>query len=181
MSETQMPAAEANNGLLENEQNSYEFAFHVLPTVAEGEVNSVFDAIKALITKDGGEIFDEEAPERFELAYEIVKHIEGKNRKYASAYFGWVRFKAEASIIEGFLEEIESRGDILRHLLIKLTRVEEENPFRFHPSLASFKKVTTVDESDLVEEAAQEAQAASGAEEETVDMEEVEKSLKNEA
>jgi ribosomal protein S6 len=56
-----MPAAEANVELL-NEQNSYELAFHVLPTVAEGEVPSVFESIKSLITKDGGEIFDEEAP-----------------------------------------------------------------------------------------------------------------------
>ena len=152
MSETQMPAAEANVELLDNEMNSYELAFHVLPTVAEGEVPSVFDSIKSLITKDKGEIFDEEAPERFELAYEIVKHLEGKNRKFTSAYFGWVRFKAESGIIEPLLEEVAGRPDILRHILIKLSKVEEENPFRFHPALESFKKVvTTIDEADLVE------------------------------
>ena len=37
MSENNMPAAEAA---------SYELAFHVLPTVAEGEVSAVFDKIK---------------------------------------------------------------------------------------------------------------------------------------
>jgi ribosomal protein S6 len=146
-----MPAAEANVELL-NEQNSYELAFHVLPTVAEGEVPSVFESIKSLITKDGGEIFDEEAPERFELAYEIVKHLEGKNRKFTSAYFGWIRFKANSETVEPLLEEVAGRGDILRHILIKLTKVEEENPFRFHPALESFKKVvTTIDEAELVE------------------------------
>ena len=72
MSETTMPAAEANV-VLENEQNSYELAFHILPTVAEGEVAGVYEALKAQIIKDGGTITDEEAPERFELAYEIVK------------------------------------------------------------------------------------------------------------
>ncbi len=167
MSETNMPAAEAMPGMLENEHNAYELAFHVLPTVAEGEVLGVFEAIKALITKDGGEIFDEEAPERFELAYEIIKHLEGKNRKFTSAYFGWIRFRAEASIVEGLLEEVEGRSDILRHLLIKLTRVEEETPFRFHPALASFKKVTTIEESDLVEEAAAEKQEEGEVAEET--------------
>jgi ribosomal protein S6 len=166
MSETQMPAAEANEAVtLEEERNSYELAFHVLPTVAEGEVASVFDSIKALITKDGGEIFDEEAPERFELAYEIVKHLEGKNRKFTSAYFGWVRFKAPSESVEPLLEEVDGRADILRHLLIKLTKVEEENPFRFHPALESFKKVvTTINEDDLVEPVAEvEGEAAADA------------------
>jgi len=179
-----MPAAEANEGVLENEKFAYELAFHVLPTVAEGEVPGVFDSIKSLITKDGGEIFDEEAPERFELAYEIVKHLEGKNRKFTSAYFGWIRFRAHSEIVERLLEEVEGQSLILRHLLIKLSKVEEENPFRFHPALVSLKKVTTIDESDLVEAASEEAVKEGEEEapkEDTIDMDEVEKSLKNEA
>lgn len=184
MSETQMPAAEANVSILENEQNSYELAFHVLPTVAEGEVSGVFDAIKSLITKDGGEITNEEAPERFELAYEIVKHLEGKNRKFTSAYFGWVRFKADASVIEPLLEEVESRGDILRHLLIKLSKVEEESPFQFHKALEGFKKVTTIDEADLAAQPAAETVSEENEEvksEETADVSEEEKTPKDEA
>ena len=96
MSETTMPAVEASEALLENERGGYELAFHILPTVAEGEVQSIFDSVKSLITKQGGEIFDEETPQRFELAYEIVRHLEGKNRKFTSAYFGWIRFKTES-------------------------------------------------------------------------------------
>jgi ribosomal protein S6 len=177
-----MPVAEANGVMLEDEQNAYELAFHVLPTVAEGEVNSVFDAIKSLITKDKGEIFDEEAPERFELAYEIEKHLEGKNRKFTSAYFGWVRFKAPSSTVVPLLEEIESRNDILRHLLIKLTKVEEENPFQFHKALESFKKVvTTIDEADLVGAAAPESVAEEAEVEGAVNTEKVEEALKDEA
>ena len=67
MSETIMPAAEATS-TSEVEFTSYEFAFHVLPTVAEGEVPGVVDSLKALITKAGGEIFDEEEAQRFDLA-----------------------------------------------------------------------------------------------------------------
>ena len=145
-----MPAAEANVSDLERENNSYELAFHILPTVAEGEVQGVFDAIKTLITTDGGEMFDEEAPQRFELAYEVVKHFEGKNRSYGSAYFGWVRFKAEAVVIAKLLEEVSVRQDVLRHMLTKLSKTEEANPFRFHESIESFKMATTTDEADLV-------------------------------
>ncbi len=144
MSDEKMPVAEAA------ELNSYELAFHVLPTVAEGEVSAAFDAIKAHITKTGAEIFDEEAPERFDLAYDIVKHLEGKNRKFSSAYFGWVRFKGEAAAIESITEEIEADANVLRYMVIKLTKVEEAHPFRFHEALAAEKMVTTVEESSVV-------------------------------
>jgi len=160
MSDENMPAAEAEvvvgdadlsaSNAQADERNHYELAFHVLPTVAEGEVAGVFDAVKTLITSAGGELTTEEAPERFDLAYEIEQHIEGKNRKFSSAYFGWVRFKGESSMIEDLTEEVENHKDILRHLLIKLTKVEEAHPFRFHEALAQQKMVTTVEESSVV-------------------------------
>ncbi len=144
MSETTMPAAEATMSNFD-ERNSYEFAFHVLPTVAEGEVAGVFDEIKAHITKHG-EIINEETPERTDLIYPIVKKIEGKNRKFTSAYFGWVRFKLESDKIGAVVEELASMQTILRHLLIKLTAEEEAHPFRFHENRKSVKMVTVVDE-----------------------------------
>ena len=59
MSETNMPAAEAMSGD-ERELVSYELAFHVLPTVAEGEVTAVLDTLKNHIKKAGGELGEEE-------------------------------------------------------------------------------------------------------------------------
>ena len=129
MSETTMPAAEAA------ERNIYELAFHVLPTVAEGEVSGVFDAIKALITTNAGELTDEEAPARFDLAFEVIKHIEGKNRKFTSAYFGWVRFSSEAEAIAMINEGLDENISLLRHMVIKLTKAEEAEAFRFHEAL----------------------------------------------
>ncbi len=150
MSESQMPATEAIQAS-ERELQSYEFAFHILPTVAEGEVATVFANLKALITKMGGTITSEEAPERFDLAYEIVKYLEGKNRKFGSAYFGWVRFKLTADQLEALTEEIEGVKEILRYLMIKLTKVEEANVFRFHESIDR-KKVYTITDEDIVAE-----------------------------
>ena len=150
MSETTMPAAEAEAVVETPEVSSYELAFHVLPTVAEGEVTTVFDTIKAAITKIGAEVFDEETPERFDLAYEIVQHSAGTNRSYDSAYFGWVRFKVAAESITAITEDIESDTNILRYLLIRLTRIEEQNPFRFHEALQDQKQVSTVEESEVV-------------------------------
>ncbi len=144
-----MPVAEVA-GADADERTSYELAFHVLPTVAEGEVTGVFEALKNIISTAGGELTDEEAPERFDLAYEIDKMIEGKHRKFTSAYFGWVRFSMMSDAVEAAMAKVAERPDILRHMLVKLTRVEEAHPFRFHEALKSEKMVTTVEESEVV-------------------------------
>ncbi len=151
MSETQMPAAEVNS-TNEQELVSYEFAFHVLPTVAEGEVPGVFESLKALITNAGGEIFAEENPQRFDLAYEIIKYLEGKNRKFSSAYFGWVRFRLSPAALAELSENLDAKKELLRYLFIKLTKVEEQNPFNFHESIVSRKVQTITDEDILSEE-----------------------------
>ena len=146
MSETNMPAAEAGVEANERELASYELAFHVLPTVAEGEVATVFQRLRDSITNSGGEITTDEAPVRFDLAYEIVKYLEGRNRKFDSAYFGWIRFKVEPAAIEAIKDEVEGVKELLRHLLIKLTKSEEENPFSFAKALAEVEqKVRTID------------------------------------
>lgn len=146
-----MPTAEAEvMAGADDERASYELAFHVLPTVVEGEVPSVFEAIKGIVTDAGGAITDQEAPQRFELAYEVEKHLEGKNRRFTSAYFGWVRFTAEPSAAHTIAQAIEHRSDILRYLLIRLTRAEEAHPFRFHDALSSQKQVATVEEGETI-------------------------------
>ena len=143
MSETKMPATEANQELV-----SYEFAFHILPTVAEGEVAGVFDKLKNHITKIGGQITDEESPKRFDLAYEIVKYLEGKNRKFGSAYFGWVRFQLESAKLNELTETFDESKELLRFLLIKLTKVEEQHSFRFHDSIVN-KQVRIITDEDV--------------------------------
>jgi ribosomal protein S6 len=146
MSETHMPAAEVNidNG---HDAVAYELAFHVLPTVAEGEVTTVFEAVQVMITKNGGVIVSSETPKRFDLAYEIVKFLEGRNRSFKSAYFGWVRFTLEPQALALVTEAIDGHRDILRYLCVKLTRQEEAHPFYFHEALAT-KRVRTVGEAD---------------------------------
>lgn len=150
MSETNMPAAEA---AITNDKDiiSYEFAFHILPTVAEGEVKEVVEKIKAQITKAEGEIFDQEEAKRFDLAYDIEKYLEGKNRKFSSAYFGWIRFRLYATQLEALTEELNGNKELLRYLMVKLTKVEEANPFRFHDSISD-RKVRTIDTEEVTED-----------------------------
>ncbi|MEK7638594.1 MAG: 30S ribosomal protein S6 [Patescibacteria group bacterium] len=161
MTDKNMPVAEAN------ELSSYEFAFHILPTVAEGEVGAVFDKLKAHITSSGGTILDEEAPARFDLAYEIEKFLEGRNRKFSSAYFGWVRFKIVSTDLAKIEESVKGAKELLRHLLIKLTKVEEVHPFRFHDALAT-RKIETIDTDVAPEETPVDKEAAETGDKEKV-------------
>ncbi len=141
-----MPAIEADR-----DAHAYELAYHVLPTVAEGEVDDVTKALKAIIVAHGGEVFDEEVAERFELAYEIEKYLEGRYRRFSSAYFGWIRFRMSGDAVPTTTEEIEAHKQILRTLLVRLTKQEEANPFSFHEALAEIKnRVVTIDE-EIVE------------------------------
>jgi len=143
MTDTNMPVTEAVVASTEREPLTYELAYHVLPTVAEGEVAAVSDTVKQYITSHSGTIFDEEVAARFELAYEIEKYLDGKYRRFSSAYFGWIRFKAEPTVVAAISAEVDSNKHILRHLLIKLTKVEEVNPFRFHEAIKD-TKITTI-------------------------------------
>lgn len=172
-----MPAAEAAVAN-ERELVSYELAFHVLPTVAEGEVPSVVDSIKAHITKAGGQIFDEEQAQRFDLAYEIAKYMEGRNRRFSSAYFGWVRFRLEASELAHVTEALDITKELLRFMVVKLTKVEEANPFRFHESIAD-RKVRTITEEGEVEgeEVAEEAAEEVAVEEVAADGKDAEETV----
>jgi ribosomal protein S6 len=144
MSDTTMPAIEAEVRNDEQEVASYELAYHILPTVAEGEVTTVESELKDLITKASGQIFDTENAERFELAYEIDKYLEGKYRKFTSAYFGWTRFKLAPADLNALTEAVDGNKQLLRFLLVRLTKVEEASPFRFHEALID-TRVRTID------------------------------------
>ena len=49
-------------------------------------------------------------------------------------------------------EAVEGTKEILRHLIIRLTKVEEANPFLFHPSVADRKVETIIVEEEVVEQ-----------------------------
>lgn len=127
MEEINKGASEAAHG---EELSHYEFAFHILPTVALEEVPGVFGDIKTLIDREGGHITHEEAPQNFDLAYTVVTHSEGKNYKYNHSYFGWMRFLLSPEKLAHLENEIKHEGRIMRFLLLRLTKTEIEQPFK---------------------------------------------------
>lgn len=129
MEENNIPATEA----VESDADArahYEFAFHILPTVVEEEVPQVFGELKTLIDRAGGELTAEEAPQRFDLAYELVQSVEGRNRRYSQSYFGWVRFMLDRAKLAHLEEEIAHDTRLLRTMLVSLTKREAALPFK---------------------------------------------------
>jgi ribosomal protein S6 len=139
-------ATEVNEG--GDVTSHYEFAFHILPTVASEEVPGVFGDIKAHIDNVGGQITNEEAPQHFDLAYTVVKHTEGKNYKFNQSYFGWVRFTLDASKLEHLKEELALDARILRSMLIKLSKAEIEQPFKMFEVKLKRKTEGTMQDTD---------------------------------
>jgi ribosomal protein S6 len=129
MDENTVPAVEAQESDAP-ERASYECAFHLLPTVADGEVASAFDGLKAIITAHGGELFDEEMPQRYTLAYEIRQVSEGRSQRFTNSWFGWMRYTLAATEVAKVEEELKHQGLVLRYLVVKLTREEIEHPKR---------------------------------------------------
>lgn len=144
-----MPVTEAVSHAHDGDVVAYELAYHILPTVAEGEVDGVTEEIKAFLTSVGATITDEEAAARFELAYEIEKYLEGKYRRFASAYFGWIRFSVAPDQLVAINEAMTGHKKVLRYLVVRLTATEASNPFRFHEAVAALnQKVTTIETED---------------------------------
>ncbi len=100
----------------------YELGYHILPTLSEDEVSKVVTALKGELSKIDAEIIAEAHPAMTTLAYELGKDIENKNRKFGTAYFGWIKFEIEASLIEGFKELMDKNPNVLRFIIVKTVR-----------------------------------------------------------
>lgn len=137
MAEDIMPATEAET-VVETAKSTddagahYELAFHILPTVAEEEVATVQEALAAVIKEAEGDVAAEEAAARYDLAYNITQPVDGKNRKFTSSYFGWIRFTLAADVLERVKESLDGRTDLLRYMIVKLTKEEVAHPFKVY-------------------------------------------------
>lgn len=100
------------------EPRLYELGFLLLPLVEEEKVQEELDGIKKIIQEVGGVFSSEKLPRKIELAYEIAKKIDGTKKKFKNAYFGWVRFEMNPSLMEKIKEEMDKHINTLRYILI---------------------------------------------------------------
>ncbi len=99
----------------------YEVGFHLLPTIAEGDVAGVVSTIQTTIEGARGNITDSAAPEILELAYPMTRTIANKNYTFDTAYFGWTKFEVTPVGLAMIQEELDDNEHILRFLITKTT------------------------------------------------------------
>ncbi len=100
----------------------YELGYHFLPTLSEEEVMKATASLKGELAKIDAAVIAEQNPGMMTLAYEIGKDIENKNRKFGTAYFGWIKFEVETVKIEAFKELMDKNLNVLRFIIIKTVR-----------------------------------------------------------
>lgn len=120
----------------ESDKLIYEVGYHLLPTVEEEHVPAEAEKVRSAIEAQGGAVISEEMPKIMSLSYEIWKSINAKRQAFNRAYFGWIKFEAEPSVIAGLKNKIDNLPDILRFIIVKTVR---EETLRAH-KIPVFKK-----------------------------------------
>ena len=106
----------------ERDVKVYEIGYLIVSSIPEEKVAGQVSAIKDVLAKHKAEVIADESATLRPLAYTMVKKIGTVNRRFDSAYFGWIKFEAapvEVRLIEKEVKEVES---ILRLLLINTVR-----------------------------------------------------------
>jgi ribosomal protein S6 len=106
----------------ESKKQIYEVGFHFLPTLSEEEVAKATSVLKDELVKMEATTIAEQHPAMMNLAYELGKDIENKTRRFATAYFGWVKFEVETARIEAFKEWMDKNINVLRFIIVKTVR-----------------------------------------------------------
>lgn len=116
------------------EPQVYEVGLHIVPSVSPEDAAKTVQALKEVIVSNGGTIIAEETPKMMRLAYTMVRSIAGKNDKYDTASFGWVKYEAAPHVTVLVRDAITANKDILRHLITRTVR--ENTMYGQHVAIA---------------------------------------------
>ncbi len=135
------------------EPRVYELGYHLVPTLSVEQIPAASGAVRGMIERISNDIIAEELPVFIDLAYQIVKTIEHKNKRYDDAYFGFIKFEANPEGIKTLEAELKKDINVLRYLVTKTLR---ENTFlsKKFPSSNAKDRGTKGDTADEVEEVA---------------------------
>lgn len=100
----------------------YEVGYHVIPTVAEEDLEKVVGTIRSTIEKAGGTFIAEGAPALMKLSYEMTARVGDKKVSHDKAYFGWIKFEAASTSAAAVEESLRLDPQILRHIVFRTVR-----------------------------------------------------------
>ena len=105
----------------------YELGFHIVGTIDSNKVASVIDEIKSLITTHHGDIVREGEVREITLAYTMVKHVAGVNKKYNQSFFDWIKFTMNSEDVVNLKNALDSNENIIRFILVKTVNDDEHS------------------------------------------------------
>ena len=108
------------------EPRVYELGYHLVPTLAVEQIPQASGAVRGMIERISKDIIAEELPVFIDLAYQVVKTINHKNKRFDDAYFGFIKFASSPEGIAKLEDELKKDENVLRYLVTKTLR---ENTF----------------------------------------------------
>lgn len=140
------------------EPRVYELSFLLMPTVAEDEVAGHLEAIKKIVTDNGGLPIADGEVDFIDLAYEMRISVDNVWQKFNQAYFTWMKFDITPEKVAVLNELLSDYDTIIRYLLIKSDRDADIARPRLLPS----QKATREDEIAEEQEASSDDADTSG-------------------
>lgn len=131
----------------------YEAGYHIIPTVAEDQVEKIVGEIRGIIEKAGGSFIAEGAPALTKLAYDMEAREGDKYVSHDRGYFGWLKFEAPVGAASTLEEALKADPKILRHIVFQTVR-EETRARMKAPTLREVKRTDTIKSSPRREEEA---------------------------
>lgn len=106
-----------------NDKNLYEIGYLLIPIIPAEKISDEVNVLKSYIESNGGVVMAEEQPKMRDLSYEILHRVAGgKNSRYDTAHFGWVKFDLSPLMVKNVEAEIKKNPSFLRYLVINLSR-----------------------------------------------------------
>lgn len=121
----------------------YEAGYHIVPTVAESDVEKVVGQVRAEIEKLGGNFISEGAPSLMKLTYGMDKREGERHKEYDRAYFGWLKFEASTDSAAKLTAALKLNPSILRSIVFKTLREDTRAKFKA-PQLREVKRTDTI-------------------------------------
>lgn len=122
-------AIQQDNETEESIVRIYEIGYHIVPTVAEDQIEGTVSSIRAIIEKRGGNFIAEGAPAIVRLAYDMEARIPGegdgdKRVSHDRGYFGWIKFEGPKELAPELEEALKANPKFLRHIIFQTVREE---------------------------------------------------------
>lgn len=121
----------------------YEVGYHIIPTIAEENIEKVVAGVRSVIEKAGGSFIAEGAPTLMKLAYPMDAREDDKRISHDRGYFGWIKFEAPVVIAKMLEEGLKADANILRSIVFQTVR-EETRARMKAPTLREVKRTDTI-------------------------------------